>query len=203
MRALLDTDAFCKLAVAQVLEDAVHLLGAELGECARLAALTYMLRRSGLRKVFGESACDVLIPIAESVPVVKQPSDVWLDRLTLISAIDPGEAQIFAAAAESGVLVVSGDKRALRALKDVAGFADALAGRIVTLEAILIALCDRLGSDEVRSRVQALMASDRTVSICFSAGNPDPRSALASYHEDLKSELHPLVLWAPRQGDNA
>ena len=200
MRALLDTDAFCKLAVGGVLHDATRLLGADLQECGRLAALPYMLRRGRLRKVFGDEACDALIPIAEAVPVTAQPSDLWLEKLAPIPAIDPGEAQIFAAAAETGIILVSGDKRALRALKDVAGFADALAGRIVTLEAILIALCESLGSDEVRRRVQTLAASDKVVSVCFSAGNPDPRAALLSYQQDLAAELHPLVLWDPRQG---
>lgn len=200
MRALLDTDAFCKLAVAGVLENAVRLLGADLKECGRLAALPYMLRRGRLRKVFGGDVCDALIPVAESVPVAVQPGDLWLDKLTPIPAIDPGEAQIFAAAAEAGLILVSGDKRALRALKEVPGFADALAGRIVTFEGILLVLCGQLGPEEMRHRVQALIASDKMVSVCFSVGNPDPRSALSSYQQSLESELHPLVLWNPRQG---
>jgi hypothetical protein len=50
MRVLLDTDAFCKLAVAEVLHDTLGLLGAEPGDCGRLAALPYMLQRGGLRK---------------------------------------------------------------------------------------------------------------------------------------------------------
>jgi len=168
-----------------------------------LAALPYMLRRGSLRKVFGEEACEALIPIAEAVPVMAQPSDFWLEKLAPIPAIDPGEAQIFAAAAETGLILVSGDKRALRALKDVAGFADALAGRIVTLEAILIALCESLGPDEVRRRVQTLTASDKVVSVCFSAGSPDPQDALLSYQQSLATEIHPLVLWDPRQGGGA
>jgi hypothetical protein len=203
MRALLDTDAFCKLAVAGVLDDAVRLLGTDLQECGRLAALPYMLRRGRLRKVFGDEACDALIPVVEAIPVMDQPSDLWLEKLALIPAIDPGEAQIFAAAAETGLILVSGDKRALRALKNIAGFADVLAGRIVTLEAILIALCDHLGSDEVRHRVQKLTACDNVVSVCFSRGNADPRGALLSYQESLGTELHPLVLWDPRQGGGA
>ncbi|MDA1348447.1 MAG: hypothetical protein O3A47_06220 [Chloroflexi bacterium] len=73
-----------------------------------------------------------------------------MDKLTPIQAIDPGEAQILAAAAEAGLLVISGDKRALRALREVEGFPDALAGRIVVMEAILVSLCDRLGPESVR-----------------------------------------------------
>lgn len=200
MRLLVDTDAFCKLGVGGVFRDAIGLFGADLSECGRLPALPYMLQRGRLRKVFGPKACDALLPIANKLPVAIQPSDEWLDRLTPFQDIDPGEAQIFASGAEAGLIIVSGDKRALRALKDIAGFANALSGRIVVLEAILLALCDRLGPDEVRKRIQALVALDTVVQVSFSTGNPDPRDALLSYYRDLAAELGPLVLWNPRQG---
>ena len=202
MRLLVDTDAFCKLAVGGVLHDAIGLFGADLSECGRLPALPHMLRRGRLRKVFGPEACGALLPVANEMPVAIQPSDVWLDRLTPVRAIDPGEAQIFASGAEAGLFVVSGDKRALRALKDVAGFANALSGRIVVLEAILLALCDRLGLDEVLNRIQALVAFDTVVKVSFSTGNQDPRDALLSYYRDLAAKLDPLVLWNPRPGGN-
>ena len=197
MRLLVDTDAFCKLGVGGVFRDAIGLFGAELSECGRLPALPYMLQRGRLRKLFGPNACDALLPVANELPVSFQPSDEWLDRLTPIQEIDPGEAQIFASGAEAGLIIVSGDKRALRALKDVAGFPNALSGRIVVLEAILLALCDRLGPDEVRKRIQALAALDTMVQISFSPENPDPQNALLSYYRDLATELSPLVLWNP------
>ena len=180
-----------------MLEDAVHLLGADLRECGRLFALPYMLRRGRLRKIFGGDACDSLTLIAESIPVIVQPGNSWLDRLTSIDSIDPGEAQIFAAAAEFGMIVVSDDKRALLALKNVGDFPDALAGRIVILEAILIALCNRLGPNEVRRRVKPLMDGDKLVRICFSDSVPDPRDGLRSYFNSQVGDLNPLILWNP------
>lgn len=200
MRLLVDTDAFCKLAVGTVLHEAINLLGADLSECGRLPALPHMLRRGRLRKAFGPEASDALISVANELPVAIQPSDTWLDRLTPFADIDPGEAQIFAAAAEAGLMVVSGDKRALRVLKDIAGFPEALSGSIVVLEAILLALCDQLGPDEVRRRVQALIPLDTVVKVSFSTGNPDPRDALHSYYTSLTAELTPLVLWDPQSG---
>ena len=200
MKLLIDTDAFCKLAVGGLLRDAVGVLGADITECGRLPALPYMLRRGRLRTVFGPEACDSLIPVANMVPVVVPPTDAWLDKLTPIQAIDPGEAQIFAAGAESGLLVMSGDKRALRALREVAAFTDALSGRIIVLEAIFIALCDRFGPEYVRRRIQVLAATDKMIQVCFSTGNPDPRDGLLSYYRSLAAELNPLVLWQPRYG---
>jgi hypothetical protein len=134
------------------------------------------------------------------MPVVPQPSITWLDKLTLIDDIDPGEAQIFAAAAESGLIVVSGDKRALHALKDVEGFADALTGRIVVLESILLALCDQHGYEGVRRRVAPLTASDQVMKVCFSRENPHPPEALLSYFSAIIADVQPLVLWDPRAG---
>jgi hypothetical protein len=129
-----------------------------------------------------------------------QPSTAWLEKLAPIAAIDPGEAQIFAAAAENRLTIMSGDKRALRALKEVRCLAEALAGRVVVLEAILVALCDDLGLDEVRRRITRAGLPDKMIHVCFSAGNVDPRGALLSYYGSFADELRPLVLWDPRVG---
>lgn len=203
MKLLIDTDAFCKLAVSGLLHKAVNLLGVDLTECGLLRALPYMLKRGRLREVYGPERCDGLIEIALGMPIVDQYSDAWLDKLTPIQAIDTGEAQIFAEAAETGLFVMTGDKRALRALKDVADYADALSGRIVVLEAILIALCDRFGPEKISQYVQVLAASDTMVHICFSTGTSDPREGLTSYYGDLKTEVDPLVLWDPRSEEAA
>ncbi len=200
MQLLVDTDAFCKLAVGDVFVEAIGLVGVSLAECGRLAPLPHMLRRGILRRNYGSLACDKLIPVAESIPVAMQPTEAWLDKLVPIRAIDPGEAQIFAAAAESRLLVLSNDKRALRALKDVEGFADALAGRIIVLEAILLALCDHLGVETLRRRFNELVELDKVVKVCFSIDNPDPKAALLSYFNNLVAELAPLVLWNTHGG---
>ncbi len=203
MKLLLDTDVFCKLAAGGMLDDAVRLLGAGLSECGRLPALPYMLRKGGGRNLFGPDICDELMPIVNAIPVLVQPSEAWLDRLTPIDTIDPGEAQIFAAAAEYGMSVMSGDKRALHALKDVDGFPGALAGRIIVLEAILLALCEDLGADEVRGRVLPLVTRVKVVKICFSNPETDPIECLHSYFKQLAIDLAPLVLWNPWSGGTA
>ena len=161
-----------------------------------------MLKRGSLTTTYGSQKCEDLLPVAQSMPVVVQLDDVWLDKLTQIQSIDIGEAQLFAAGAESGLIVITGDKRALRALKDIPDFPESLAGRIIVLEAILIALCDKFGSDEVRRCVQDLTALDKMVQICFSSGVSDPVEGLMSYYADLKVELNPLVLWDPRPGQS-
>jgi hypothetical protein len=154
-----------------------------------------MLRRGRLRKKYGDQISDHLISIADSIPVIDQPDARWLDSLIPVQHINPGEAQLFALAAEKRLVVITGDKRALRALKDVPGFAEALSGRIVGLEAMLIALCDRLGPTVVSTQIQPLVTHDSVIRVCFSPSNPDPRVALRSYYQSLVVELAPLVLW--------
>lgn len=106
MRVLLDTDAFCKLASADLLEPSLEILGCQLSDCARLRALPYMLGRGRLHEQYGDEASAALVLAAEKVPIMSPPGDEWLDRLAQVEAIDPGEAQIFAKAAEGGQMVI-------------------------------------------------------------------------------------------------
>lgn len=156
-----------------------------------------MLRRGRLREALGAPIADFLAPLANRMPSCRSPSAAWLDRLARVESIDPGEALLLATAAEIGVPVITNDKRALLAVRSIEGFPSALSGQIVVLEAILIALCDRLGVEELRRRIQPTMPADKMVQVCFSAENPDPRAALLSYYERLSADVVPIVLWHP------
>lgn len=79
--------------------------------------------------------------------------------------------------------------------------AEALAGRISVLEAVLLALCERLGPEEVRRRIAPIAALDKMVEVCFSTGTSDPREGLRSYYRSLAADVEPVVLWDPEMGD--
>ncbi len=197
-RLLVDTDAYCKLGVAKLLNDAIVTLGIPFAECGRLAALPYMLKRGPLRKILGDDTADELADLAETtMPLALQASGEWLDVLAHVPLIDPGEAQLLAASAEHGLLMLTGDKRGLRGVKDIVGYAEALEGRVVVVEAILAELCMRLGEGTVSTRVQPLMVVDTAVKVCFSNSKSSPADALISYYEDLAADLEPLKLWKP------
>ena len=199
MRLLVDSDAFCKLAASDLLSDAAMLFGAELPDCGRLPALPYMLRRGGLPRTYGPRVCDRLIPVAESMPAIRQVANSRLEQLALIPAIDPGEAIIFATAADLQLPVLSGDVRAMRALKRLDGFPEVLGSRIVLPEAVLLALCRELGTAAVRERIEPVRHVDTVMSICFSPDAPDPERGLRSYLRDRGRELAPLVLWGTEE----
>lgn len=196
MKLLVDTDAFCKLGIADLLTQTAAVFDAELGECGRLPALPSMLRRGSLLKHYGEPACTTLLPVALQLADIGIVDSHWIDDLAPIDSIDPGEALLFATSVEHGVPLVTGDKRSLRALKAVAELCGELAGRIVTLEAALLELCERIGPEQVRTRMAAAAPYDQVFRACSSAGG-DPRDGLASYYRSLVAEVDPLVLWVP------
>ena len=186
MKLLVDTDAFCKLGLAGLLPDAALIFGAKLEDCRRLPALPYMLRRGRLRKRYGGEDCDRLIPLADGMPAVPEASVDWLDKLVSFEGVDPGEAQMIAVAAEFGVFVLSGDKRAFTAIKTIDSIRNALAGRICVLEAALLALCERLGTQVVKQRVAPLADKDQVIKTCFSPSNPSPVEGLQSVLQERR-----------------
>jgi hypothetical protein len=138
--------------------------------------------------------------LAEEMAAAPDPRGPWFDRLAPIEGIDPGEALLLAAAANGGLVVMTGDERALRAVRLVEGFPAAVSGRVVTRVAILLALCNKLGAERVQQAVSGLMATNKTIRVCFSDASDDPREGLASYHRADHEELSPLVLWDPSTG---
>lgn len=197
MKLLIDTDIFCKLGMANLLAETVELFGLGLDDCGRLPALPHMLRHGRLRRNYGDHVCDQLIPLADAMEPTPAASSEWLDKLVSVESIDPGEAQLLAVAAEQGVMLLSGDKRALRALSKITDIHAPLERKICVLEAALLALVGRHGADEIRRRVPGLSEKDRVVRVCFPPTASDPRDGLFSYLKDIANEVTPLVLWTP------
>lgn len=198
MRLLVDSDAFCKLGIVDLLADAAALLGADLNECGRLPALVHMLRKGRLRH-YGDEESRSLVPLAARMPAIAgewmEGSEEWQDRLVGVPDIDPGEVILFSVAAARALPVLTGDMRALRALSGVDAFPERLAGRIVVLEAVLLGLCRQGGTARLRARVEPLRHHDSVVRACFSSS--DAEAGLRSYFEDRRRTLQPLVLWDP------
>lgn len=192
---LIDNDVFCKLAIWGLLEDALDIFHVKIKDCGCLPALRFMLRRGRLRHTFGEAICNQLVPLAGQLIPIGPSDPTLLDRLTSIPSIDPGEAQLFATAAKNSSFVLTGDKRALHALKNITPFTEVLSERIVVLEAILLALNNQLGNGAIKSKVGSSKDIDKAISICFSNGNPDPKAGLESYFQALTHEVDPLKLW--------
>jgi len=197
MRLLLDSDAFWKVSLGNILDDVLGLFDLDRGRCVRLPALPHMLRRGPLRRKLGTTDADALVGTAESLATLSSPSSTWIDKLIPIHDINAGEALLFACAAESQDIVLTDDKRALTALKDLPEIANLIGGRVALLETVLLCLCEKLSPDEMRRRMARVATLDQKVLVIFSPDNADPRGALTSYCGATAAELHPLVLWNP------
>ena len=200
MRLLLDNDIFCKLGCCDLLQDAVEILGLEFSRCCRLSSLPHMLCRGRIRKRYGDEHCEQLISLTEKIPALGNINRVWLEKMSNIHEIDPGEAQIFAAAVDEDVLIMSGDKRALRAIKEIPDIVTQLKERVIIMEAVLIALCRHLTEEYVKEQIDKVSGFDKMINICFSSANPHPMKALYSYYNDSAYQLAPLILWNPDDG---
>lgn len=200
-RLLVDTDVFCKLFVAGLFADAIAVLGVSIQECGRLPALPYMLRRGRMRQILGGDVSDELAFHAEGMPVAMEPSQSWLEPLVEVESIDAGEAQLLATCAEHRLFLLTADKRGLLGLSTVAGYPQALSGRIIILEAILAELCVKVGENEIRSRIQPMVTMDVAVKNCFSNSEESPLVGLISYYDDLAANVEPLQLWRPSRAE--
>jgi hypothetical protein len=195
MLLISDNDAFCKLAASDLLEDVIKHLGFELNQCARLASLPFMINKGKIGKKFDSPTRERLVELAQKMQIIKSPSADWLDKLVAINEIDPGEALIFASAAEYQASVTSGDKRALIALRGASDFHEVLSGKIIVIEAAVLAMCSVLGVESVKTKVQPVLEEDKALGFCFKSG--DPREGLRSYYSDLARRVDPLFLWSP------
>jgi hypothetical protein len=162
-----------------------------------------MLRKGALPRIYGAEACSGVFDVAMRIPSISDPDPEWLDWLLQVPGIDIGEAQLFAFAAANSLIVITGDKRSLQALKNIDKYTDAMAGRIVVLEALLLALFNRIGPDELRIGVGRIIESDRMLKICFSPDNSDLPQGMESYFRDTVNSVHPLILWDPQVGEGA
>lgn len=194
---LVDSDAFCKLAAANLLEETLGLLSIDKAQCARLPSLPPMLRRGRLREKLGGAVADVLHPLAEQIQAMREPSDEWLDLLVNHPAIDVGEAQIYALAAEHGLRVLTGDKRSLLELSKLPAFRDRLDGRVVSLEAVLLGLIGTMSQAELRARGSILGKYDSMARAIFGSSSSALAQGLESYFRDLERSVEPMKLWRP------
>lgn len=192
---LIDTDAFCKLVAANLLDDALELLGVDRAQCATLPALPYMLARGSLRKRYGDREADRIRKFVSQFSVAPMPSSTWMDALAAESRIDPGEVQLFALAAEQGIPILTGDKRALNALAKVAAIHPLLSGRVVTLEAVLLGVASKMSDEKLREKGKVLGQYDSMARAVFASVGSVVCDGLDSYMRDVESRAKPLDLW--------
>ena len=116
--------------------------------------------------------------------------------------LDEGESQLLAVLiVRSAALLLTGDKRAVRAMEpvvDAAGYTERVAHRVACLEQIAMALVGRHGAEAIHRRVCGEAAVDKSLANCFSCASGFCRQesildGLRSYIADLRRDA-PRVL---------
>lgn len=201
---LMDNDAALKLARYDLLDQALLTMGCTPGEVRVLHTASYALlpAKAPLRHCKDEASADRLRAFLRQVGAVDQAAvnTEWLDALVEIPGIDPGEALLFAlAATQPDAIIVTGDKRAMRALcaaPEASGIVAALAGRVLCMETLFRGLVEQEFA-LTQQRVRANGEIDKALAAIFGVTNPAPldsvQQGLDSYEGALRAETGTLL----------
>lgn len=146
-----------------------------------------------------EAAAEVVRVVA-LMPQLLQPSAEMLPEFQDISGIDAGEAVLLSALASAAdTALLTGDKRAVRALAAMEGSVrKAFSRRVLPVERVILGALDRFGLDWLRSRVCPWKAIDMAVTVVMGsrcdATEAAVRQALAAYLGELTALCDPSLI---------
>lgn len=201
---LIDADALSKLAHWNLLAEVVHATNAEWSQSATFGSLLHRSRRS-IEKPDGKlfrsaeaagravSALKMMLPL----PEVNASELSWVQG---VSAIDPGEALLIAVARrEASARILTGDKRALRALANLERSVwMPVAGKVILVEQVLLSCLNRHGIEWLRERVCPAFDFDKTVEIVMGSRCDTPteavRDGLTSYIREIRDIVAPSLI---------
>lgn len=203
MRLAIDIDAAAKLAHWGLLPHVPALLGVNWGDCFTLTSLKFRAQKA-LAKPDGRvfhciEAAQAAIALCGCIG--ETPEVALLADLQDIQGIDAGEAVLLSAMLDdSEILLLTGDKRALRALSSSAPeLRGRFAGRVVTVEQVVNAALNRFGLAWIQQHICPYRHIDKAILVVMGsrcdAGEPSVREAIAAYVSELKGLCDPSLLY--------
>jgi hypothetical protein len=194
---LFDSDALSLLAAAGLLPHTLAVLGASETQVYRLESLSHMLRRGRIGKTWTPDTRTEALREVQRIQVWRhQPDAELLNRIIAADGVDDGEALLYASLVEHPTyLLVSGDKRSMRALCEAPDLRDiraAISGRVICLETLLLALIDGHGPVAIGRSFEPVL-THVTLRVVFTATNMVKegacQSAVISYFRELKGHV--------------
>lgn len=146
------------------------------------------------------AAAEEALRAIEQMQPALEPNTAALKDFEDVPGIDAGEAVLLATiAATAGARLLTGDKRALRALAAMApSVRSSYAGRILLVEQVLLGVLDARGLDWLREHVCPEKDVDKTVSMVMGSRCDAPeqsvREGLASYLNEMRLLCEPSIL---------
>lgn len=204
MLLLIDVDALCKLAHWRLLAELPALTGVSWHDCATLSSAKHRARRA-VDKPDGKTFRDVAAAQEAVAAIGHMQSTLDVNPQALgpfedAPGIDPGEAVLLSAlAAHSNARLLTGDKRALRALAALdASITQAYANRIVIVEHVILAALDERGLTWLRERVCPWKDIDKAVGVIMGSRcdlqEAAVREGIASYIDEMAELCDPSIL---------
>jgi hypothetical protein len=195
---LTDNDIVEKLAIYDLLENALASLGASPSDVYVLPTLKHRIGGKVRTKATNRLGVEVVDRILEFLGGVNEIRDYSLsDQLLLddVVNIDPGEAILLAATGVYPIsLLLTGDKRCLRAIAtcpDCKTIALRIRGKVICFEQILLRLIEDLGFEQVLAKVVAVPYCDTALRAAFGSGihstQPNTVECLQSYIKELRN----------------
>jgi len=208
MICLSDNDLILKLAVCDLLDETLTVLGARRDEVFVLPSAKHVLLRpikspDKAKARLGEAIYDRLRVFLDSVQVVSVvPSPAEQQTFDDIVGIDSGEAVLFSASAHyAEFLLATSDKNSLRALSASAvcqSICLRLAGRVICFEQVVLRLLDHFGFDSMRDKIVPARQCNTALRAVFGSGldatEDNVRAGLASYIMDLRNQTGALLI---------
>ncbi len=188
-RLLMDNDALLKAAHWDLLDVVPTMVGGTWADTACLPTFPPRVHRAEA-KLFADVSVARALEVRLAMTVQLPDPDVTvLSALQGESGIDAGELLLFGAlAATPGAVLLTGDKRALRAVA-LTGTLPRYQSRVVCVEQLLSQALDQLGAQTLQARVRRWTPRDQTALAIF--GRQGDKSE-ADLREGLRSYLHSL-----------
>lgn len=170
-----------------------------------LRASRYRYKQAKRRKNLGEKTCDQILAAIDATKTVPEVSQLLLNKMCGVDGLDEGEALLFGAAyTDPGSFVLTGDKKAIKALaaaEALASVCSGLGGRVYCLELAMAMLLGHLGLRRVCDSVCSNPGVDKTLEMIFprkDIAEAPVTEAFDSFLKDLKREANGLLGYPPR-----
>lgn len=201
----LDADALSKLAHWNILPLLPNLLGFPWSEITTITSLRFRAHAAVAkpdRKLFHTSAAAqaAVDCIAQTAPC-PVPDAETLEAFSNVPQIDAGEAVLFSLVmAQPGARLLTGDKRALRALAKHPLAAN-FDGKIICVEQVMKLALEAYGREWLLTNVGPQVQIDQAAAIILGSRQDAPleqiNDALHSYIAEMIGLKDPSLLWMP------
>jgi hypothetical protein len=191
MIVLADNDIVHKLARCELLPELLIWLKAPPAQIWVLPSMPFVLRRKLKADATALTCLKNFLRLVKPIPAAE------ISSMERFEQLDVGERQMLAILVDDAQVtqMVTGDKRALKLMGEIASTDQALAGRLATaridcLESIMLGLIDQFGFAAINAKATRGATADGVLGMSFGAKRSQAHAveALTSYLADVRAD---------------